>query len=369
MEPARLQRTREVVVITGASGGVGRATAHRFARDGACIALLARGERQLEATAREVRQLGGEPLVLPTDVSDPAAVLQSADQVEERFGPIDIWINNAMATIFSRVQDIEPDEYRRATEVTYLGVVWGTQAALRKMRARNRGVIIQVGSALAYRGIPLQSAYCGAKFAGRGFTEAVRCELIHDRVDIHIGMVHLPGVNTPQFEWCLSKMEHRPQPVPPIFQPEIAANAIHFAAHHKRREIYVGNATVQTIVGSKVVPGLLDHYLAHAAFEGQFTDRERNPERPSNLFQPAPRDYGTHGPFDDRARRQDLVTKFTSWLGAGGTRALLVALAPLWLGFMVAPSLVRGLRHNLPPDERARSTKRARRSRPHRMTA
>jgi NAD(P)-dependent dehydrogenase (short-subunit alcohol dehydrogenase family) len=366
MEPVN---RREVVVITGASGGVGRATAHRFARDGARIALLARGQEQLEAAASEVRELGGEALIIPTDVSDAAAVFAAADRVEEELGPIDVWINNAMSTIFSRVQDIEPDEFRRATEVTYLGVVWGTQAALQKMRPRNRGFIVQVGSALAYRGIPLQSAYCGAKFGGRGFTEAVRCELIHDRVDVHIGMVHLPGVNTPQFEWCLSKMEYKPQPVPPIFQPEIAADAIHFAAHHRRREIYVGNATVQTIVGSKIVPGFLDHYLAHAAFEGQFTNEVRDPARPSNLFKPVPRDYGTHGPFDDRARTTDLVTRVTTVLGAGGTKSLLLIAAPLWFAFMVLPNLVRGLRKNLPPDQRARSTPRAIRSRPHRPAA
>ena len=364
MEPTALSKRREIVVITGATGGVGRATAHRFARDGARIALLARGEHQLEATAREVRALGGEPLIVCTDVADPKAVFAAAERVEQQLGSIDVWINNAMSTIFSRIQDIEPDEFRRATEVTYLGVVWGTQAALRVMRPRNRGTIIQVGSALAYRGIPLQTAYCGAKFAGRGFTEAVRCELIHDHVNIHIGMVHLPGVNTPQFEWCLSKMEYRPRPVPPIFQPEIAAEAVHYAAHHQRREIYVGNSTVQTIVGSKVVPGLLDHYLAHAAFEGQFTEQRHDPERASNLFHPAPHDYGTHGPFDAQARPRDLLTRATMRLGAGGTRALLLFIGPLWLAFAVLPSLVRGLRRNLPPDKRSRSSARARRLRP-----
>jgi NAD(P)-dependent dehydrogenase (short-subunit alcohol dehydrogenase family) len=338
-------RTRgEVVVITGASGGVGRATAKRFARAGARIALLARGDQQLAAAAREVRELGGDPLPICVDVANPDAVFAAADQVERELGPIDVWINNAMATVFARLRDITPEEFRRATEVTYLGLVWGTQAALAKMGPRNRGTIIQVGSALAYRGIPLQAAYCGAKFAARGFTESLRCELIHDKIDIHVGMVHLPAMNTPQFEWCLSKMEFEPQPVPPIFQPEIAAESIYYAAHHKRREIYVGNSTVQTIVGSKVAPGMLDHYLAHAAFEGQFTQRKRSPDRPSNLFEPAPRDYGTHGQFDARARKHDWVTRLTTPLGAGGTRALLLLVGPLWLTFAVLPGFVQGLR-------------------------
>jgi NAD(P)-dependent dehydrogenase (short-subunit alcohol dehydrogenase family) len=364
MKPTVSSNRRDVIVITGASGGIGRATAHRFARDGARIALLARGEHQLEATAREVRELGGEPLIVRTDVTDPKAVFAAAERVEQQLGPIDIWINNAMSTIFSRIQDVEPDEFRRATEVTYLGVVWGTQAALRAMRPRDRGVIIQVGSALAYRGIPLQAAYCGAKFACRGFTEAVRCELIHDRMHIHIGMVHLPGVNTPQFQWCLSKMEYRPRPVPPIFQPEIAADAIHYAAHHRRREIYVGNSSVQTIVGSAIAPGFLDHYLAHAAFEGQFTEQKHDPGRVSNLFHPAPTDYGTHGPFDAQARSRDLVTRATTRLGAAGTRSLLLLIGPLWLAIAVLPSLARGLRRNLPSDARSRSSSGARRRRP-----
>lgn len=337
-------RNPEVVVITGASGGVGRATARRFAQAGARVALLARGEQQLQAAARELQELGTDPLPICVDVADSEAVHAAADRIERELGAIDIWINNAMATVFARVRNIAANEFRRATEVTYLGVVWGTQAALAKMRPRNRGSIIQVGSALAFHGIPLQSAYCGAKFAARGFTEAVRCELIHDKIDIHVGMVHLPGMNTPQFEWCLSKMAYEPQPVPPIFQPEIAADAIYYAGHHRRRDIYVGNSTVQTVVGSKVAPGFLDHYLAHAAFEGQFTERKRAADRPSNLFEPTQRDYGAHGPFDDQARKHDWVTRLTTPLGAGGTRALLLAVGPLWLALMVLPSFVKGLR-------------------------
>lgn len=338
------QTTAETVVITGATAGIGRATALRFARDGARVALLARGEHQLDATAHEVRALGGTPLAISVDVADPDAVAAAADRVEAELGPIDIWINNAMSTVFARIRNIEPEEFRRATEVTYLGTVWGTQTALSKMRPRGRGTIIQVGSALAFHGIPLQSAYCGAKFAGRGFTEAVRCELIHDRIDIHIGMVHLPGTNTPQFQWCLSKMEYEPQPVPPTYQPEIAADSIHYAAHHRHREIYVGNATVQNVVGSKLAPGVLDHYLAHAAFEGQFTHQKRDPNRPSNLFQPVQRAYGTHGPFSDRAKTHDLVSRVTTRLGASGTHALLLVVGPLWLAFSVLPSLLKGLR-------------------------
>jgi NAD(P)-dependent dehydrogenase (short-subunit alcohol dehydrogenase family) len=293
----------EVVVITGASGGVGRATAHAFAGNGASVALLARGRAGLDAAAEEVRRLGGRPLPISVDVADADAVEQAADTIERDLGPIDVWVNNAMATIFARFLDITADEYERSTAVTYLGYVNGTRAALRRMRTRNRGTIVQVGSALAYRGIPLQAPYCGAKHAIQGFTEALRCELLHDGIDVHVTMVQMPALNTPQFSWGRTRLPNHPQPVPPIYQPEVAAEAIVYAAHHRRREIYVGGSTAVTIIGNKVAPGLGDRYLAKNGFSGQQTDQPVDPDRPDNLFEPADaeRDFDTHGIFDDRS--------------------------------------------------------------------
>ncbi len=282
--PSRRDGKRETVVVTGAAGGVGRATARAFGRRGANVGLLARGVEGLEAAAREVAQEGGSALVLPVDVADADAVERAAAAVEERFGPIDIWVNCAMATIFSPFADLTPDEYRRATEVTYLGYVYGTMAALRRMRLRNRGTIVQVGSALAYRAIPLQSAYCGAKFAIRGFTDSIRSELLHDKSRVHITMVQMPALNTPQFDWARNKTGQRPQPVPPIFQPEVAAEAIVFAAHARRREIYVGWSAAKAILANKFVPGLLDHYLARQGYSGQLTEEPVPPDAPDNLY-------------------------------------------------------------------------------------
>src|SRR6185312_4794604 len=247
----------EVVVITGASAGVGRATVRAFAERKASIGLLARDTEGLQAAAREVTDAGGRALAVPTDVADPEAVERAAERIEQELGPIDIWINVAMATIYAPLHRITPAEYRRATEVTYLGNVYGTMAALKRMRARNRGTIVQVGSALAYRSIPLQAPYCGAKFAIRGFTDSLRSELLHDGVDVHITMVQMPALNTPQFDWGLNKLPERPQPVPPIFQPEVAAEAIVFAAYARRREVWVGGPTIKAILGNKVAPGLL----------------------------------------------------------------------------------------------------------------
>src|SRR3954451_7449599 len=295
------ENRRETVVVTGAAGGVGRATARAFGRLGGNVGMLARGVEGLEAAAREVAQEGGSALVLPTDVADADAVERAASAVEQRFGPIDIWINCAMATIFSPFADLTPDEYRRATEVTYLGYVYGTMAALRRMRGRGRGTIVQVGSALAYRAIPLQSVYCGAKFAIRGFTDSIRSELLHDRSRVHITMVQMPALNTPQFDWARNKTGSCPQPVPPIYQPELAAEAIVFAAHARRREIYIGWSAAKAILANKIVPGLLDHYLAHQGYDGQLTDEPLPPDAPDNLYQPAPGDHGAHGRFDDRA--------------------------------------------------------------------
>jgi NAD(P)-dependent dehydrogenase (short-subunit alcohol dehydrogenase family) len=291
----------EVVMITGASAGIGRAAAQAFAKRGAHIGLLARGREGLEGARAEVEKLGGRALILVADVADDKAVDAAAEKLEQEFGPIDIWVNDAMASVFSPVMDMTADEYRRVTEVTYLGYVWGTMAALRRMLPRNSGVIIHVGSALAYRGIPLQSAYCAAKHAIEGFTDSLRCELIHDKKDVHICIVEMPAVNTPQFGWVKNKLPNKPQPVPPIFQPEVAAEAIVFAATHKRRELYVGGPTVKAIVGNKIAPGLLDYYLGRTGYKSQQTDEPKDPNQPDNLFAPVPRDFGAHGTFDDQA--------------------------------------------------------------------
>jgi len=312
---------RQVVVITGASAGVGRATARAFARRGAQIGLLARGEDGLEGARADVEREGGAALAIPTDVADSQQVEAAAAAIEEKFGPIDIWVNNAMTTVFSPFIEITPEEFKRATEVTYLGTVHGTMAALKRMNARNRGCIVQVGSALAYRSIPLQSPYCGAKHAIRGFTDSVRSELIHDHSNIHVTMVQMPALNTPQFSWCKSNLPRHPQPVPPIFQPEVAAEAIVWAAHHKRREVYVGGPTVQAIEGNKVAPGLLDRYLARTCYDGQQTDEPVSPNRPNNLFDPVPGDHGAHGIFDNRANpmsAQLWQTTHRTWLAAAG---------------------------------------------------
>jgi NAD(P)-dependent dehydrogenase (short-subunit alcohol dehydrogenase family) len=296
----------EVVVITGASAGVGRATVREFARQGAHIGLLARGLDGLEAARREVEEMGGRALALPTDVADADRVEAAAAEVEEKFGPVDVWINNAMTSVFSPIKEMRPEEFKRVTEVTYLGVVYGTLAALKRMLPRDRGVIVQVGSALAYRGIPLQAAYCGAKHAIQGFVESLRCELLHDKSNVRVTMVQMPALNTPQFRWVKSRLPHKAQPVPPIFQPEVAARAIHYAAHHDRREMYVGMPTVEAIVGAKIAPGLLDHYLARTGYESQQTDEPADPNRPNNLWEPVPGDHGAHGVFDDRASDHSL---------------------------------------------------------------
>lgn len=291
----------EVVVITGASAGVGRATVRAFARRGAYIGLLGRGRDGLEGARRDVESLGGRALVLPADVADAGQVERAAEAVEREFGPVDIWINNAMASIFSPVVEIRPEEYRRVTEVTYLGVVYGTLAALKRMLPRDRGVIVQVGSALAYRGIPLQSAYCAAKHAVQGFVDSLRSELIHDRSRVRVTMVQLPAMNTPQFSWVKSRLPRKPQPVPPIYQPEVGAAAILFAAHHDRREMYVGYPTVEAIIGNKIAPGFADRYLAKKGYDAQQTDEPIEPDRRDNLWEPLPGDHGAHGIFGDRA--------------------------------------------------------------------
>jgi NAD(P)-dependent dehydrogenase (short-subunit alcohol dehydrogenase family) len=293
----------EVVVVTGSSAGVGRAAAVAFAAGGAKkVALLARGAEGLAGAYREVVGAGAEGLPLSVDVADADAMESVATRIEAELGPIDIWVNCAMATIFSPVDRISPVEFRRATEVTYLGTVYGTMAALKRMRARDRGVIVQVGSALAYRAIPLQSAYCGAKFAIRGFTDSLRVELMHDRSHIHITMVQLSAFNTPQFQWARTHMSRRAQPVPPIFQPEVAARAIVWAAYHRRREVYVGFPALKAIFGNKVVPWLGDRILVREGYEGQLDNEPLPAVRPDNLFKPVPKDMGSHGRFDARSR-------------------------------------------------------------------
>lgn len=292
----------EVVMITGASAGIGRATARAFARRGAKVGLLARDGDRLEAARAEVEEAGGRGLVLVGDVADDKAVENAAKKLEDEFGPIDIWVNNAMVSVFSPIAEMTAEDYRRVTEVTYLGYVWGMLAALRRMRPRNRGTIINVGSALAYRGIPLQSAYCAAKHAIHGFTESLRCELIHDRKTIRVCEVEMPAVNTTQFDWVKSRLPKKPQPVPPIYQPEVAADAIVFAATHKRREIYVGFPTVESVVVNKIAPRFLDRYC----YQSQQTEEPDDPNRPNNLFKAVPGDFGAHGAFDRRARRFSL---------------------------------------------------------------
>ena len=291
-----------VIVITGASAGVGRATAQMFARtEGAWIGLLARGEDGLEGARRDVEALGGRALTVPCDVAGADAVEAAAARVEAEFGPIDVWVNNAMASVFSPVKEMTAEEFRRVTEVTYLGTVHGTLAALKRMGPRDRGHIVQVGSALAYRGIPLQAAYCASKHATQGFMDSLRAELIHDKSRIVVTMVQLPALNTPQFGWVKSRLPHKAQPVPPIYQPEVAAEAVVFASKHRRREIYVGLPTVIAILGNRVLPGLGDWYLGKTGYQGQQTTEPEEPNRPDNLYKPLPGDAGAHGRFDSRA--------------------------------------------------------------------
>ncbi len=295
-----------VVVVTGASGGIGRVTAIAFARKGCRVALLARSREGLEGAARDVEAAGGIALAIPTDVANQAQVEAAAEHVEREFGPIDVWINNAMATVFCPFEQITPEDFERATQVTYLGAVWGTMAALKRMRSRNHGTVVQVGSALAYRSIPLQAPYCGAKAALRGFTDSLRSELHHDRSKVHLTMVQLSAFNTPQFDWGKTCFDRQPQPVPPIFQPELAAEAIVWAATHRRRELWVGFPAVKAILATHLIPGFLDRLLASRAYEGQLTDEPNPPGRPDNLYAPVQQDRGAHGRFDRQA-------KATSW--------------------------------------------------------
>ncbi|MGH9458014.1 MAG: SDR family oxidoreductase [Thermoanaerobaculia bacterium] len=291
----------QVVVVTGASAGVGRAVVRELARRGAKIGLVARGRDGLEGAKHDVENLGGEALVLPTDVADHDAVEAAAAEVERAFGRIDVWINNAMASVFSPIRELKPEEIRRVTEVTYLGVVYGTMAALRRMLPRDRGTIVQIGSALAYRGIPLQAAYCGAKHAVQGFNDSLWTELLHDGSAVELTEVNLPAINTPQFDWVLSRLPNRAQPVPPIIQPELAAEAIVWAIDHHRRSWNIGFPTTQAVIGNSLLPGVGDWYLARNGFESQQTDEREDPNRPHNLWEPLPGDHGARGRFSDRS--------------------------------------------------------------------
>jgi NAD(P)-dependent dehydrogenase (short-subunit alcohol dehydrogenase family) len=299
-------KSGQVVVVTGSSGGIGRATAEAFGARGAKVALLPRGEEGLAGAARDVERAGGQALQIPVDVADASQVEAAAARTEEVFGPIDVWVNVAFTSVFAQFMDIAPEEYKRVTEVNYLGYVYATKAALKRMLPRDSGTIVQVGSALAYRGIPLQTAYCGSKHAIQGFHEALRCELMHNKSSVHVTMVQMPAVNTPQFDWVLSRLPKPAQPVPPIYQPELAARGVLYAADHpKRREYWVGGSTMGTLIANAVAPGLLDRYLARTGFSSQQVDRPLPPDDPTNLWEPADgttgRDYTAHGSFDARS--------------------------------------------------------------------
>lgn len=321
----------QVVMITGASAGLGRAIAHGFAKRGASIGLLARNPDALEATRGECEALGGHATVLPTDVSDAEAVDAAASKVEEVFGPIDVWVNDAMVSVFSPVKEMTASDYKRVTEVLYLGFVHGTLAALKRMLPRNRGTIIQIGSALAYRSIPLQSAYCACKHAINGFTDSLRCELYHDKSNVQLTAVHMPAMNTTQFAWVKNRMPNDPQPVPPIFEPELAAEVVVEAGTvpNPRREYWVGSPTVMAIVGQKLIPGLLDRYLGKTGYKSQQIEGEpRDPNAPNNLYEYVPGVHSARGKFDDRSKRAStevFVTLHKGWFAVGGMLAIAFA--------------------------------------------
>lgn len=309
-----------VVVITGASGGVGRATARLLAKRRAKIALLARGQDGLAGAKHEVEELGGQALAIPTDVSLYEQVHSAHERVEHEFGPVDLWINNAMVSMYSPFMEMSPAEFRHIVDVTFLGVVNGTRCALQRMLTRDRGIVIQVGSALAFRSIPLQSAYCASKHAIEGFTESLRSELIHEKSRVRLSVVHMPALNTTQFTWTKNKMRHRVRPTGTIFQPEVAADAILYAAEHRCRDIMVGYTTVEATLGEKIIPGWLDHYLAKAAWEGSLLPEPNDPQRPDNFWEPLPGDHGAHGEFDRKARDFSIelwAVKHRPWLLAG----------------------------------------------------
>lgn len=328
------EKPPEVVVVTGGTAGVGRATVRKFAMEGANIGIIARNCERLEKTKEEVETIGARALAISADVANADQVEKAAGDIERLFGPIDIWVNNAMVSVFSPFKQLTAEEFKRVTEVTYLGYVYGTMAALRRMIPRDHGTVVQVGSVLAYRSIPLQSAYCAAKHAILGFTDSIRSELLHDKSNVHITMVQLPAVNTPQFDWVRSNLRLRARPVPPVFQPEVAADAIVWAAHHRRREVYVGGTTVEAVVGQKIAPRLLDNYLARTNYDAQQTDQPEDSNRPDNLYAAVAGDYEAHGRFDHRARSRSGALWFSkhkyqiAWgLAAAGLTGVLGRLA------------------------------------------
>ncbi|HVZ22700.1 MAG TPA: SDR family oxidoreductase [Vicinamibacterales bacterium] len=325
--------TGQVVMVTGASAGVGRAAAIAFGARGYRVGLIARGRAGLEGAKRDVEAAGGEAMTFELDVADAEAVERAAAGLEAAFGPIDVWVNNAMVSVFSPIKEMTAEEFRRVTEVTYLGVVHGSLSALRRMLPRDRGTIVQVGSALAYRGIPLQAAYCAAKHAIQGFCDSLRSELLHDKSGVQVTMVQMPALNTPQFDWVKSRLTGRAQPVPPVYQPEVAADAIVYAARHPRREFFVGLPTVEAIVGNKIAPGLGDRYLAAKGYSAQQTAEPEDADRPNNLWAPVDgdRDVGTHGRFDAIARRASWEEKASHHRAAiAGAALALGALAAVW---------------------------------------
>ncbi|NUQ16840.1 MAG: SDR family oxidoreductase [Sphingomonas sp.] len=324
-----------IVVVTGGTAGIGRATVREFARNGYDVAILARGKDGLEAAKKEVEEHGRRGLAIPTDVADWSAVEAAAEQVERELGPIDVWVNNAFAGIFSRFMDVTPEEYERVTQVTYVGQVNGTRAALKRMLPRNSGKIVLVGSALAYRGIPLQSAYCGAKHAIQGFLDSLRCELLNENTNVTVTMVQMPGVNTPQFDWIRAKLPGQPRPVGKVYQPEVAGRAISAAAHDTRKEMLVGLPTVEAVWGNKIASSLLDDYLAATGIKAQQRPERVQPDRKDNLFEPVAGDHGAHGSFDDEAVDSSAelwITEHKKELGLAALGAAAVA----GVGFMLA---------------------------------
>lgn len=291
-----------VIVVTGAAAGVGRAIAREFGKEKARVALIARGRDGLDAAKNEIDKMGGEALVLPLDMADSAAVESAAQKIEDTWGHIDVWINDAMVSVFSPVDQMEAEEFKRVTEVSYLGYVYGTLAALKRMKSKNSGVIIQIGSALAYRSIPLQSAYCAAKHAIAGFSESLRTELLHDKSDVKVCQINLPAVNTPQFSWVKSRLPNNPQPVPPIYQPEVIARAVYHVSRHPRRRLDIAYPTLKAVIAEKFVPAVGDWYLSRQGYSSQQTDQPVSPDRKNNLWKPVPGDHGAHGSFDSRAR-------------------------------------------------------------------
>lgn len=329
MEGADMEKKRRVVVITGASAGLGRSIVREFAKTGADIALIARGVQGLEAAKREVEDAGGTAIIFPIDVADAEAVENAAAETERRLGPIDVWVNNAMNSVFSPVKEMTPEDYKRVTDVTYLGQVYGALSALKRMLPRDRGSIIFVGSALAYRGIPLQSAYCAAKHAIEGFFDSLRTELMHDKSNVNVSMVQLPAMNTTQFKFVKTRLPYKPRPMGTIYQPEVASEVIEYASRHPRREYYVGWPTVKAIVGNKIAPWYADWVLSRNGYDGQMTDEPEDPNRPHNLWEPLPGDHGAHGTFDDKSKDFSVVTWAS--LHKGTVAASLVAMIGAFL--------------------------------------